>query len=54
MVRCSRVQNGSWFEVEDNGRKKKKTGELLVGLGGCSWLCKFEINLERGRDNHKG
>jgi hypothetical protein len=37
MVSCSRVQNGSWFEVEGNGRKKKKKrGELLVGLGGRS------------------
>ena len=35
MVRCSRVQNGSWFEVESNGRKKKR-GELFVGLRGCS------------------
>jgi len=23
--------------VESNGRKKKKRGELFVGLGGCSW-----------------
>ena len=53
MVRISRVQNGSWFEVEGNGRKKKKRGELLVGLGECSWPYEFEISLERRRDNQE-
>ena len=48
------MQNGSWFEVGGNGRKKKKRGELLVGLEGRSWLCEFEISLERRRDNQEG